>query len=400
MTRDCEALVIGGGPVGLFAALSLLERGVSVEVLDADGERAVRGYACGLHPETLRTFDHLGLMPPILDAAHRVDRVLVRNGAQVVGTGELGALEGTYPYALTLRQFDLEDLLQQALERQGVKVRRHHAISHLYPRHGCVIASGHVRQVGATTAEQAPGDVRAAEPFRREADFVIGADGYFSVCRRALGAELTMVRPTRAFAVCEFNADLRRCEREASITFAGDAVSAFWPLGSELGRFTFQIWEDLDKPLTLERLRELIRERAPWFGANPEQLCWGALAPFEHRITRRFGEGRIWLAGDAAHSTSPIGFQSMNRGFCEAAKLASAIAGALFEEGRADERFERFEREQQAEWMRLFGLWQNTATMPWDPSALAPCLPASGADFDALLAQISPTSFHHASLLH
>jgi 2-polyprenyl-6-methoxyphenol hydroxylase-like FAD-dependent oxidoreductase len=400
MTRNSEALVIGGGPVGLFAALSLLERGVSVEVFDAEGERAVRGYACGLHPETLRTFGRVGLMPSILDAAHRVDRVLIRNGAHVTATAEFGALGGPYPYALTLRQFDLEELLQQALERQGVKVRRHHAITHLYPRHGCVTASGHARLDGTTTSEREPGDPRATRPFRREADFVIGADGYFSACRRALGADLTAVRPARAFAVCEFNADLRKWQRDASVTFAGDGVNAYWPLGSELGRFTFQVWEDLDQPLTLERVRELIRQRAPWFAPNPEQLCWGGLATFEHRLARRFGEGRIWLAGDAAHSTSPIGFQSMNRGFCEGDELSRSIARALFEAGRPDEHFEQFEHEQQAEWLRLFGLWQNPASLPWDPSELAPCIPASGADFEALVAQLGPPSSAGALLLH
>jgi 2-polyprenyl-6-methoxyphenol hydroxylase-like FAD-dependent oxidoreductase len=146
-------------------------------------------------------------------------------------------------------------------------------------------------------------------------------------------------------------------------------------------------------------LRELIRERAPWFDANPEQLCWGALAPFEHRLTQRFGQGRIWLAGDAAHSTSPIGFQSMNRGFSEADKLSSLIAGSLFQKGYRDERFEQFERDQQAEWVRLFGLWQS-AMVPWDPTELAPCLPASGADFDALLEQLSASVPATARLCH
>src|SRR5688572_25890002 len=112
---DSEALVIGGGPVGQVAALCLQERGVSVQVLDAGGERAVRGYACGLHPETLRIFDQLGLMSAVLETAHRIDRISVRNARTTHATAEFGALEGKYPYALALRQFDLEEILRQAL---------------------------------------------------------------------------------------------------------------------------------------------------------------------------------------------------------------------------------------------------------------------------------------------
>jgi 2-polyprenyl-6-methoxyphenol hydroxylase-like FAD-dependent oxidoreductase len=384
---DSEALVIGGGPVGQVAALCLLERGVSVQVLDAGGERAVRGYACGLHPETLRIFDQLGLMPSVLEAAHRIDRLSVRTAEARRVCAEFGALDGNYPYALALRQFDLEEILRLALERRGVEVRRHHAVSQLYRRHGFVNVMGSVKHppsAGSPADASAP----SSESFEHKANYVIGADGYFSVCRRALGVELAKVRPTRAFAVCEFNADLRGWEREACVAFSRDAVSAFWPLGPELGRFTIQVFENLDQTVTLEALRELIRERAPWFEPVPEQLCWGAVAPFEHAQVARFGEGRIWLAGDAAHSTSPIGFQSMNRGFCEARGLADAIARELFEGRPGNNPFGHFEKEQQAEWVRLFGLYPRNAPTQWHVSELAPCLPASGEDFEALLDQL------------
>jgi 2-polyprenyl-6-methoxyphenol hydroxylase-like FAD-dependent oxidoreductase len=388
---DSEALVIGGGPVGQVAALCLIERGVSVQVLDAGGERAVRGYACGLHPETLRIFDQLGLMPSILEAAHRIDRLSVRTSEGRRVCAEFGTLDGKYPYTLALRQFDLEDVLRQALDRRGVEVRRHHAVSQLYRRHGFVNVMGNVK---LPPSADSPRDTSAAppEPFEYKANYVVGADGYFSVCRRALGVELAKVRPTRAFAVCEFNADLRGWEREACVAFTPEAVCAFWPLGPELGRFTIQVFESLDETVTLETLRELIRERAPWFEPVPEQLCWGAVAPFEHAQAQRFGEGRIWLAGDAAHSTSPIGFQSMNRGFNEAQGLAAAISRELFDPRPGVDPFGHFEKEQQAEWVRLFGLYPRYAPTQWHVSELAPCLPASGEDFEMLLDQLGPAA--------
>lgn len=397
MTRNAEALVIGGGPVGLFAALSLLDRGMSVEILDATGERAVRGYACGLHPETLRIFDRYRLMPTILAAAHRVDRLIIRDGTRPLGLAEFGAIEGAYPYALTLRQFDLEEVLRQELERRGLNIHRHHSVTQLEPRHGFVSVKGH-RDSGTPTPGEGPGET--LDTIAREANFVIAADGYFSACRRALGVDFATVRPTRAYAICEFNADLRGFERDACITFSGDAVSAFWPLGTELGRFTFQVWEHLDEPLSLDRLRDLIRERAPWFTPNPEQLCWGAVAPFEHRLARRFGKRNIWLAGDAAHSTSPLGFHSMNRGFCEADELSGLIASALFDEVQRFARFEQFERDQQLEWSRLFGLGPQVGEVPWDPSELVPCIPASGEDLDVLLEQLGESASVNAEALH
>lgn len=383
---DTEALVIGGGPVGLVAAHCLLERGVSVQVLDAGGERAVRGYACGLHPGSLEVLERIGVMPAVLEAAHRIDRVVVRSGSDC-RTADLGVLEASYPYALALRQFDLEDILRQALERRGgVSIHQHHAVTKLYRRNGFVNVTGNLK--GSGTREPAGGAGSAPEFFERKANYVIGADGYFSVCRRALGAELTKMRPTRAFAVCEFNADLSGWDREACLTFSRDAVCAFWPLGPELGRFTFQVFENLDQTITLDTLRELVRERAPWFTPSPEQLCWGGVAPFEHALTQRFGEDRIWLAGDSAHSTSPIGFQSMNRGIHEANELAAAIATELFEPRPGVQPFARFESEQQAEWLRLFGLSPLDSPTRWHVNELVPCLPASGEELAALMERL------------
>jgi 2-polyprenyl-6-methoxyphenol hydroxylase-like FAD-dependent oxidoreductase len=382
---DSEALVIGGGPVGLCAALCLLERGVSVQVFDAGGERPVRGYACGLHPGTLRIFDRIGVMPAVLEAAHRVERLVVRVGSDT-SVADFGRLAGDYPYALTLRQFDLEEILLQALERRGVSPHRHHAAMQLFRRSGFVNVAGNVTR--SSSRESAGRGRSASERFEHKAHYVVGADGYFSVCRRALGVELTKVRPTRAFAVCEFNADLTGWAHEACLSLGSDSTAAYWPLGPELGRFTFQVFEGLDENITLDRMRELVRERAPWFTPTPEQLCWAAIAPFEHALAQRFGEDRIWLAGDAAHSTSPIGFQSMNRGFSEASELAGAIAVELFGERPRAHPFARFESNQQAEWLRLFGMWPHDAPARGQVSELAPCLPASGDDFEVLMGQL------------
>jgi 2-polyprenyl-6-methoxyphenol hydroxylase-like FAD-dependent oxidoreductase len=220
---------------------------------------------------------------------------------------------------------------------------------------------------------------------------VIAADGFDSVCRRALGIELVDVKQSEAFAIFEFEADLSALQHEAYIVLGAQSVSAFWPLGPSLGRWTFQIWEQLDESPSLETLQELLRERAPWFRPRPEQLGWATTSSFERRIASHFGSGRLWLAGDAAHVTSPIGFQSMNRGFIEASELAELVSGRLRGESSGMRGFQRFEREQQREWRRLLGLVGVALPGPLssgDVARLAPCLPASGADLDALLAQL------------
>lgn len=59
--NDRRVLIVGAGPVGLVAAISLLERGVPVTVLEASSDLAVDLRASTFHPPTLDYLDRLGL---------------------------------------------------------------------------------------------------------------------------------------------------------------------------------------------------------------------------------------------------------------------------------------------------------------------------------------------------
>jgi 2-polyprenyl-6-methoxyphenol hydroxylase-like FAD-dependent oxidoreductase len=387
-----EALVVGGGPVGLFAAACLHERGVEVAVVDAEWERPVRSHACALHPETLRLFERLGLMPALQELAHRVDRVFVYRATERAAAADLGALAGPFPHVLTLPQSDLRDLLAGELERRGVEVCSRQEVTKLIPSDDYVCTEVVSKSPPPRGASEPAGDLLGAEPVTRRADYVIGADGYHSMCRDAAGIELIDLQQCEAFAIFDFEADLGELEHEAHLIVSKDAVSAFWPLGPQRGRWTFQMREHLDEVPSIELLTELLRRRAPWFRPRPEQLAWSTTAHFERRVARRFGAGRVWLAGDSAHVTSPIGFQNMNRGFVEARELADVISGTLQGEPAAAGGFERLERGQQAEWRRLFGLGVRVVSQgslsAVEGARLVACLPASGRDLDALLGQL------------
>ena len=387
-----EAYVVGGGPVGLFAAACLHERGVEVAVLDAECERPVRSYACGLHPETLRLFDRMGLMPALQEVAHRVDRVFISRAGERVAAADLGALAGPFPHVLTLRQSDLRDLLAVELGRLGIEVCARQEVTELTQSDDFVwtqvVSTGTSPEDASETGPAPSGAIQAA----RRAAYVIAADGYDSMCRDAAGIELIDLQQSEAFAMFEFEADLGELEHEAHVVVSADEVSAFWPLGPREGRWTFQIREHLHEAPSMDLLTELLERRAPWFRPRPEQLAWSTTAHFERRIARRFGAGRVWLAGDSAHVTSPLGFQNMNRGFVEASELAAVISGTLQGEPAAAGGFERLERGQQAEWRRLFGRGARVISLGRfsvaEGARLVSCLPASGRDLDALLGQL------------
>jgi 2-polyprenyl-6-methoxyphenol hydroxylase-like FAD-dependent oxidoreductase len=362
--RNLETLVVGAGPVGLFSALSLLERGVSVQVIDSRGPRLMRGYACALHPATLDRMDRFGLLPAISDQAHCVDRLAIRRPMAPVHWVSLDRRDGGYCCSLTLEQGLLEEILERALEERGSSIVRHEEVTRVSPRDGFVrvtSARAGLPSEPTNAARGAPAETVWDSPF------VIGADGANSFCRRALGIELVQLRPTRVFGIYDFSADLRGHERDASICFGPEGAAAFWPLGRNLGRWTFELRDGFAEPPSLQRLQSLVSERAPWFSPRPEQLCWGEVAEFEERLVRRWGNGRVWLAGDAAHCTTPIGFQSMNQGFREADMLSRLISGTLQGAPGRLGAFARFDRAQRAEWRRLVGVDADPMGQRHDP---------------------------------
>jgi 2-polyprenyl-6-methoxyphenol hydroxylase-like FAD-dependent oxidoreductase len=132
----------------------------------------------------------------------------------------------------------------------------------------------------------------------------------------------------------------------------------------------------------------------PWYAAQAENFEWSGSAEFHPALADRFGEGRVGLAGDAAHSTGPLGAQSLNVGIHEADDLARRIVEQLHASA-ATPFGPRYAEQRRLEWQRLFGLGSSRPQSPrsqdWvrrNLSQLLPSLPASGDDLDDLLEQL------------
>jgi 2-polyprenyl-6-methoxyphenol hydroxylase-like FAD-dependent oxidoreductase len=60
-----------------------------------------------------------------------------------------------------------------------------------------------------------------------------------------------------------------------------------------------------------------------------KDVVWSSRFRVHHRLADRYREGRVFLAGDAAHVHSPAGGQGMNTGIQDAVALAARLAGVL-----------------------------------------------------------------------
>lgn len=410
-----EVLVVGAGPVGLWTALLLAERGIEVRLIDREMRTSARSYACALHPATLKLLDTLGLADSAIERGRRIDTVAFYDGTARQSELHLSKLGGSFPFLVILPQSGLEGLLEQRLRAAGAQVHWNHRFEDLTQEETDVsvvidelegTSSGYIVPHWETVVK---------DRSSLHADFLIGADGHNSMVRSRAGLDYQRVGETESFAAFEFESE-EKVTDELRVVLDETTTNVLWPLADNRYRWTFQLFRAelsgdfpekerravrIDQPTIDERIRQYVQkvahQRAPWFTSAIKRVHWCSEVSFERRLVAQFGRKRCWLAGDAAHQTGPVGIQSMNMGFREGASLA-AILHKILREGAPLSLLDGYNRDLQKDWQLLLarsgGLKPRSATNPWvakRSARILPCLPACGTDLEQLAGQLELT---------
>lgn len=408
-----QVLVVGAGPVGLFTALRLAQRGLRVRVVDLGSRPAAHSYACALHPHALELLQSAGVAADLLARAHRVESAAFYHRTERVGEVRFGALTTEFPFLAVLPQADLELLLERAVYHQThVEVSWNHRVRDLQPAGEEMVAT--VDQLGQTaTGYIVPKwEWVVKKTLAMRARFVVGTDGAHSFVRHRLGIETVAAGAPEVFAVYEFETG-QPAAKELRVVVDEHSVNGLWPLPGGRLRWSFQVAleqmasefpakdrENLEvhspawQKQHLEQMQKFLRERAPWFNAPVTELDWATGVRFHRWVVRRFGRNRCWLAGDAAHQTGPLGIQSMNEGLIEAELLAETLANAILRGGGLDS-LEAYHQSRLSTWERLLGIRGTLKARPhthrWiaqNAGRILACLPASGRHLSAVAAQL------------
>jgi 2-polyprenyl-6-methoxyphenol hydroxylase-like FAD-dependent oxidoreductase len=334
---DVPVLISGGSLVGLSTALFLGWHGVPSLVVERHPGTAIHPRAALVNQRTIELYRGVGLEPAILDAS---EHEFVQNGA-IVSVESLGGRELEYYFRninegveplspsprVFITQIGLEPILVRRATELGAQVEW-----------GTELTSFEADEDGvtATVRERESGNERTVR-----SRYLVAADGSHSPVRERLGIPLLGHGSFSNSITIYFRADIRPLvgDRNLSVIYvfahgqqgffrfskAGDA--GFLVVNKaldETGELTSDLWGDTSQ----ERCTELVREAlgAPELTVEIENVQrWNACAEW----AERFRDGRVFLAGDAAHNMPPTGGFGGNVGVQDGHNLAWKLALVL-----------------------------------------------------------------------
>ncbi|MFS0913152.1 FAD-dependent monooxygenase [Microbacterium sp. 179-I 3D2 NHS] len=310
-----DVLIVGAGPVGLVLATELARRGVRLRIIDSLPAPTTESRAIVVHSRSLDHLRALGAWESVMSHAIEAHGMQMHSGEKTVAEVSFDDIAAVYRYSAALAQTDTEAALAGRLAELGATVERSTTLT-AYSQD----AEGVDARVTA-----ADGSIRTVR-----ARYLVGADGARSAVRHLTGQKLEGSFVGEDFLLGDVEGD-HDYDRSLFHTFfsPGQSTGLLFALPGDRVRVFAQLPPGTDphRPATVDWLQEALLERG--IRLRIRESHWITRVTLKHGQVPRYRDGRVFLAGDAAHIHSPAGGLGMNTGMQDALNLAWKLHAAL-----------------------------------------------------------------------
>jgi 2-polyprenyl-6-methoxyphenol hydroxylase-like FAD-dependent oxidoreductase len=308
---DHVVVIAGGGPTGLMLAGELALAGVDVAIVERRASQDLPGSrAGGLQSRTIEVLDQRGIADRFLSQGQK---------AQVAGFAgtrlDISDFPTRHPYGLGLWQKHIERILAGWVGELAVPIH-------------------YGTEVTGFAQDDTGVDVELSGGRSLRAQYLVGCDGGRSVVRKTAGIEFPGWDPTTSSLLAE--AEMTE-EPELGVRRTPSGTHALGKVEYEVkdGEVVYKKGGTVGVMLTESQvgrseptLRDLSEGLIAVYGTDYgiHSPTWITRFTDVTRQAAAYREGRVLLAGDAAHVHSPVGGQGLNTGVQDAVNLGWKLA--------------------------------------------------------------------------